>query len=195
MITKIAICNLALAQLGQASILSLEQDDERARRLNLFYEPVRDELLRTHHWAFANACEPLALLEVKQETQEGFCYKYPAEALFIRRVFEDPRNPRPLPFTERFRRDLHARVLYVPTQSAYAEFTRRIADENLFDPSFVKTFSLALACDLAIALTGDSHLAQQLMQKYTASLDEARRSNMTENYCRVSAEDSFTEVR
>ena len=138
---------------------------------------------------------PMDRVELLEAPETITNYDSPAEALFVRRVFEDPRNPRPLPFTERFRRDLHARVLYVPTQSAYAEFTRRIADENLFDPSFVKTFSLALACDLAIALTGDSHLAQQLMQKYTASLDEARRSNMTENYCRASAEDSFTEVR
>ncbi len=195
MISKISICNLALAQLGQSPILSLEQDDERAKRLNLFYEPVRNELLRTHHWAFANACEPLALLEDSQAGKDGFCYKYPADALFIRRVFKDAQERDSIPFTERFRRDLHARVLYIPTQTAYAEYTRRITDETLFDPAFVKTFSLALACDLAIALTGDSHLAQQLMQKYTLSLEEARRSNMTENFSRTSMKDCFTEVR
>ena len=62
MISKITICNLALAQLGQAPISSLTQEDEKARRLNLFYEPVRDEVLRSHNWGFATAEEPLDLV-------------------------------------------------------------------------------------------------------------------------------------
>lgn len=195
MISKITICNLALAQLGQAPISSLEQDDEKARRLNLFYEPVRDEVLRTHNWAFAGAEEPLVLIEKPQEAPGCCIYKYPAEALFVRRVFVPEQALKALKFREVFRTDLHCRVLEVPAERAYAEYTRRILDENLFDPAFVKSFSLALACDLAIALTGDSALASQLLQKYTLSLDEARRSNMTENFTRAAASDAFTEVR
>ena len=50
MISKIDICNMALAQLGQEPLASLTQDDERARRCHLFYEPVKKEVLRTHNW-------------------------------------------------------------------------------------------------------------------------------------------------
>lgn len=192
MISKITVCNLALAQLGQAPISSLDQDDEKARRLNLFYEPVRDEVLRTHNWAFAGAEEPLVLIE---EVHGKFLYKYPAEALFVRRVFDPNSGRKALKFREFFRTDLYCRVLETSSSQAYAEYTRRILDENLFDPAFVKSFSLALACDLAIALTGDSSLASQLLQKYTLSLDEARRSNMTENFSRAAQNDAFTEVR
>lgn len=195
MISKITVCNLALAQLGQAPISSLDQEDEKARRLNLFYEPVRDEVLRTHNWAFAGVCEPLALLE-KEPTAEGsFIYKYPAEALFIRRIFQPQAPQQPLPFKERFRADLHCRTLNVAARTAHAEYTRRITDENLFDPAFVKSFSLALAGDLAVALTGDAQLAAQILQKYTLSLEEARRSNMTENFLRASCDDAFSGVR
>lgn len=195
MISKITICNLALAQLGQAPISSLEQDDEKARRLNLFYDPVRDEVLRTHNWAFAGAEEPLALIETDTENPNRYIYKYPAEALFVRRVFSRDGRGEALKFREVFRTDLHSRVLAVDCPRAYAEYTRRILDENLFDAAFVKSFSLALACDLAVALTGDSQLAAQILQKYTLSLDEARRSNMTENFCRADSSDAFTEVR
>lgn len=195
MISKITICNLALAQLGQTPISSLEQEDEKARRLNLFYDPVRDEVLRTHNWAFAGVCEPLALLDKEASKDGDFTYKYPAEALFIRRVFDLQTPQNSLAFKERFRADLHCRVLCVASRTARAEYTRRITDENLFDPAFVKSFSLALACDLAVALTGDAQLAAQVLQKYTLSLDEARRSNMTENFLRVPAEDAFSGVR
>jgi hypothetical protein len=122
-------------------------------------------------------------------------YKYPAEALFIRGVFSAQAPKTRLPFEERFRPDLQERVLYVPAEDAYADYTRRITDETLFDPAFAKCFSLALAADLALVLTGDSTLAGQILQKYTLSLDEARRSNMTENFLRSAQQDAFSEVR
>ena len=190
MISKITICNLALAQLGQAPISSLTQEDEKARRLNLFYEPVRDEVLRSHNWGFATAEEPLALVE-KQEN--SFLYKYPQEALFIRRVYQEPY--RHTPFRELFHPKYRIRVLESACPQAWAEYTRRAEDENQFDSAFVKSFSLALAADLAVSLTGDNALAAQILQKYTLSLDEARRSNMTENFAQTGQTDAFTEVR
>jgi len=194
MVSKISICNLALAQLGQSPISSLEQEDEKARRLNLFYEPVRDEVLRTHNWGFASAEEPLALLEQDTLTN-AFLYKYPAEALFIRRIFAPNCPEQSLAFHERFRSDLHCRILCVQASQAHVCYTARITDENLFDSAFIKAFSLALACDLAVALTADTQLAAQLLQKYTLSIEEARRSNMAENLDIVRQTDAFTEVR
>ena len=195
MISKTAICNLALAQLGQEPIVSLEQEDEKARRLKLFYEPVRDEVLRTHNWAFAAAQMPLALVDQLPDLHGWRAYKYPSAALFIRGVFSARAPHIRLPFEERFREDLQARVLYVAAEDVYADYTRRITDENCFDPAFVKCFSLALAADLAVALTGDTALAAQVLQKYTLALDEARRSNMTENFLRAPQSDAFSEVR
>ncbi|MBO7190948.1 MAG: hypothetical protein J6V32_02440 [Elusimicrobiaceae bacterium] len=193
MITKISICNLALAQLGQSPISSLEQENEKARRLNLFYAPVRDEVLRTHNWAFAGVQEPLVLFAQGADEQGRFIYKYPAEALFIRRVFS-PAQKR-LDFQEFFRSDLHSRVILTVCDQAQAEYTRRITDENLFDTAFIKSFSLALACDLAVALTSDTQLAAQLLQRYALSLEEARRSNASEIVSVAPDTDAFTEVR
>ncbi len=184
---------MALAQLGQSPISSLEQENEKARRLNLFYAPVRDEVLRTHNWAFAGVQEPLALLLEDPDDQGRFVYKYPVRALFIRGVLDEMQHR--LAFEECFRPDLSARALLVSSLPAHVQYTCRITDENLFDPAFVKSFSLALACDLAVALTADTQLAAQLLQKYTLSLEEARRSNTSENFSKVPAEDAFTEVR
>ena len=195
MVSKIVICNLALAQLGQPAISGLDQDDEKARRLKLFYEPVRDEVLRTHNWAFAAAQMPLTPLENAPDGSGRQVYKYPQDALFIRRVFAAARPQERLGFEEYFRPDLQTRVLCVAAPDAVADYTRRITDENCFDPAFVKCFSLALACDLAPALTGDNALAGQLLQKYMLCLDEARRSNMSENFICADGSDAFSGVR
>lgn len=206
MVSKIEICNLALAQLGQGSISSLTQEDEKSRLLHLFYDPVKEEVLRTHNWAFACAQESLALIEEAENTPYRYIYKYPSDALFIRNIFGAEsyggrKNAfggflkKPLPFKEYFRKDLHMRVLAVGAKQAKAEYTRRISDENLFDSAFVKAFSLALACDLAVALTGDNDLAQRLLSKYMLCLDEARRCNMTEENSVTLLGDTFSEVR
>lgn len=202
MASKITICNLALAQQGQEPISSLEQSDERARRLNLFYEPVKEEVLRTHNWGFACAEEALALIE-KQDSRLPYVYQYPADALFIRRVFNPARAGSPEfsaaypegEFVEGFLKSANTRVLKTHIPGAYAQYTKNIMDASLFDAAFVKSFSLALAADIALALTGDASLAAQLLQKYTLSLDEARRANMTEGYTRPCASSAFVEVR
>ena len=87
------------------------------------------------------------------------------------------------------------RCILTHVPQAHAVYTRKKIDETQFDASFVKIFSLALAVDLAVILTGDTSLATQLMQKYTLCLDEARRSNMQENVRFARSSDAFSEVR
>ena len=193
--SKTTICNLALAYLGQAPIASLEQDNEQARWLSLFYDPVRDEVLRTHDWAFAAAEKPLILVQRPAHENGEYGYKYPADALFVRRVYSPAAPQTPVPFTERFDAKQHVRLLCSTTPQACVHYTRRITDETLYDATFVKCLALALACDTALALTGDVNLAARLQQKYTLYLEEARRANMTENYVCTPQTDAFSEVR
>lgn len=194
MYSKTTIANLALAYLGQAPISSLQQDNEPARWLSLFYEPVRDEVLRTHDWAFATVEKPL--VQLSGNTADGkFFYAYPADALFIRRIYSPQRPHSPIPFEEQFDVASHARVLVTSVESACVRYTRCMTDETQYDPAFVKCFALALACDAALALTGDVDLSARLQQKYTLYLEEARRNNMSEGAFVASQADCFSEVR
>ncbi len=197
MVSKIDICNLALAHLGQEPISSLTQQDDRARRLNLFYEPVKAEVLRTHNWAFATVKEPLIRLEDPSAAPYPYLYQYPVEALFVRQITDPAFPDKKYPFREVFRRRLNQRAVETTASQAVAEYTRHVKDETQLDPAFVKAFALALASDLALALTGDNALAKLLLNRYAASLDEARRSNMCEELSLPGRreESAFLEVR
>ena len=201
--SKTSICNLALAYLGQAPISSLSQDNQMARWLSLFYEPVREEVLRTHNWAFATAEKPL--VQVPSALQGGgqnnpksfpngsYVYKYPADALFIQGVY-DPQHPHcPQPFSQRLEES--QRVILTPVPQARVRYTRRVTDETQYDPAFVKCLALALASDTALALTGDVDLAARLQQKYTLFVEEARQNNMAEGLSWAPQHDAFSEVR
>ncbi|MBP5404100.1 MAG: hypothetical protein J6Y17_03310 [Elusimicrobiaceae bacterium] len=193
--SQTSICNLALAYLGQPPISSLEQDNEQARWLKLFYNPVREEVLLTHDWGFAAAQKTLTLVQNPTSSQGEFLYKYPADALFIRCIFSQNAPQTPVSFEQRFDVDRHMRLLSTPAVRAVARYTRRITDETQYDPAFVKCFALALACDCALALTGDIDLSARLQQKYTLCLEEAKRANMTETWVRSPQTDTFSEVR
>lgn len=186
---------MALAHLGQEPISSLQQDNEKSRRCELFYEPVKKEVLRTHNWAFATGIAPLALLSQQAPSDWPYMYAYPQDALFIRRVFGAGNYAHACTFKEIYQNDIHARVILSVVPQAQAEYTCDVKDEGLFDAAFVKAFSLALAADLAIALTGDGSLAQRILQKYALALDEARRCNMTEGFDLPQAKSAFLEER
>ena len=195
MISKLDICNLALAQLGQEPISSLGQDDERARRCNLFYDPVRREVLRTHNWRFACAQADLELLENASEAMGSYVYAYPQNCLFLRKVYAKGAVSESVAFKELYRTELPGKVIICALPQAQVEYTRDVTDTTIFDPAFVKAFSLALAADLALTLSADMNLAQRILQLYTLALDEARRSNMTENFDVHAADSAFVESR
>ena len=195
MVSKLDICNLALAQLGQEPISSLEQDDERARRCRLFYDPIRKEVLRTHNWSFACTQANLALLDEQiAGGKPQYIYAYPQNCLFMRKVYGVDGQQK-VPFQEMYRQDLQMRIISCGVPQARAEYTRDLSDTTQFDPAFVKAFSLALAADLAMTLSADMSLAQQILHKYTLALDEARRSNMSENFEIHQSESIFVEQR
>ena len=160
----------------------------------MFYEPVKQEVLRTHSWAFAAAEEPLALLETRNHPLP-YVYQYPLDALYIRRVFRPGEGRQNGLFREVYIQSGHLRALKSNLPGACAEYTKNMGDEGLFDPAFVKSFSLALAADLAVALTGDASLSRQILQKYTLSLDESRRSNMSEEMTERRPSSAFVEAR
>lgn len=196
MISKIDICNLALAHLGQMPVGSLEQEDEQARRCRLFYDPVRREVLRTHNWRFANTLAELALVQTDEEESLGqYTYAYPSDCLFLRKVYASAQPDREVSFQELYRKNIPGRIIVCNAAHARALYTRDVTDTTLFDPAFVKAFSLALAADLALTLTGDMNLSQRIFQKYSLSLEEARRSNMTESFEIHQAKSVFVEHR
>ena len=151
--------------------------------------------MRTHNWAFARGTIQLALVRQENSQTWPYWYAYPQDCLFIRRVFSANTPHQAQPFEERYSQDMSGRVIGCAVPQASAEYTRKVGDESIFDPAFVKAFSLALAADLAFSLTADAGLGQRILQKYTLALDEARRSNMTENFERPMSESAFVECR
>ena len=49
----VAICNIALGRIGASAITALGEGSAESDQCDLYYEPTRDALLRSHAWRFA----------------------------------------------------------------------------------------------------------------------------------------------
>lgn len=174
-LSKIDICNLALANLGQASINALSDENERARKCKLFYDVALGETLRAHPWKFAENTAPLALLDVHADGW-AFAYKYPADAANVQKVQAGGVG---VPFRVTALPNV-GRVILCNADYAVAVYTRQVSDPAQFDESFVRVLAWTLACDLALPLTQDTALMQYANNQKVMELDKAQYTNREE---------------
>lgn len=174
-ISKIDVCNLALANLGQPSIQSWDDPNERARKCKLFYPVALAETLRAHPWKFAETVEPLAQVDV---TLAGwrYCYKYPVTAANVQTV-RVGRECVPFQVTSL---PQVGRVIVCDAPKAHCVYTRLEEDPSQWDDGFVRVMAWTLASDLALPLTQDTALMQNAARQREGELDRAKYTNREE---------------
>src|SRR4051812_33923653 len=77
------IFNFALAHLGQAMIMSLEDPSQEARFCKRFYTETRDEVMASHRWNFAMSSLSPARLGGTAPFGWRYQYQLPAECLRV----------------------------------------------------------------------------------------------------------------
>ncbi len=200
---KVEICNLALAEINQRLITSLDAGDDSPQQTycKLVYEQARRNLLAMYDWSFALAREKLTpvqvyttntdLLEASPEiyTNDFFGwyskYKLPAGCLKISAVYDS-----------NWKRVVNSRGLAMPwfkqgeyicskesyynngtevtLPTLYLQYVANIEDVNYFSPAFCEVFALAIAKKLTKQFNNSSNFLQVLEMKFEKALKEAK---------------------
>jgi hypothetical protein len=191
MTSEVAICNLALSNLGKQNISALTEASTEAALCNQFYEHSRDVLLQGYPWRFARKTASLAALANTREERWQYAYKRPNDCLKIRRIstelFLDY-----LPYEDGVvagghAYDLEGTTIFCDLSPVYLEYTWRITDPATFPPLFVDALSWHLAVRLAMPLTRDPKVradAFQLAQRMQseAAVADANEVRETSDY-------------
>lgn len=205
MTTAVDICNLALSEIGTRSTIdALDEGSKESIQCALWYDRMREALLRAAPWGFARAQFPLTLLGSAATTTSpypwSFKYAYPSDALAIRYLL--PPTP-PLadvippqssysfcwPGPSRTSRFIiandgapgeHAKVILSNVETAQAVYITNEDDPDLFDPSFVLALAAALAFKLVIPLTGNVGMRTTFAQAAQDAVTSARVSDGNE---------------
>lgn len=152
----VQICNMALAKVGSESfITSLNDDTKAARHLSIFYEPIRDSLIRSHLWRFARKQYQLASLVTEPLFNGGYYFQMPTDC--IRVVVPDDEY-----FYSYGRWSVEGDKILADTNVLNIVGLQRVEDPNLFDPIFSEALATRIAHELCIPLTNSESLKDAL---------------------------------
>ncbi len=184
MASTVAICNRALALVGEEPIVSLTDDTEPARRCNLLYADTRDAVLRAHPWNAATARADLAPLAEAPAFGFAAQYQLPFDCLRVLGMAD-----------RRARFRVEGRRLLTDAGAAAVVYIRRLADPNALDALLADAVAARLAHDLAYALAGSTSLAARMWELYVRELAEARKADAQEGAAERLEADAWTDAR
>lgn len=195
--SQIQICNMALVHLGQRTITSIDEASEPARKMKLVWDSTRDEVLADGEWAFATKTEALAVVSGATSIEWDYVYQQPARCLKVRKLLNESTvdGSEDTPYEKVLLTATNSIGIATDLEDAYIKYTYQVTDPTLFDPAFVKSLSLKLAADTAMALTGDINKRNQMLQYYSASLESAKLVNSGQKKDTPDDSSSFLDAR
>lgn len=188
-ISEVTICNLGLAKIGhEGFITSLTEDSKGARYMNVFYEPMRDAVLRQHLWRFARKRAVLAPLVDTVPFDGGYYFQIPEDCLRIigtdQAYFHGGE-----PWKREGQRIIAAQnVLNIV-------YIKRVVDPSEFDPMFVDVLASRLGYETSLSITKSQSVKDQMEREYSKSLLRAAHASATEQDGEKFIAEAFLEVR
>ncbi|QGY39665.1 hypothetical protein GM415_05880 [Pseudodesulfovibrio cashew] len=164
----IEICNNALLDLGEDSIMSLGDESKAAGLCNHRWPAVRDAVLRTHPWNCAMTQAELAAATAAPLWKCEYKYTLPTDFLRIVRIVGQDSTPV-------MDWEIQGGIILCNEEAPiYISYVRRETDPRQYDALLAETFSARLAATLAYPLSGSTSLAQACWRTYQDKLSEAR---------------------
>lgn len=187
---------LALVGDDANSITSLSDTTKAGRLCNLFYEPLRDAVLRAHNWNFALKRAELSLL-VDAPTH-GYANAFALPDDFIKMWETEEEELFGISGTPYRLEGLVGstkRTLVTDDATCNIAYIYKVTDPNAFDPLFVMTLAHRIAATLCKPLTENANMAEKLEQTYLRVLSEAKSVDAQEGTPRGLDADAWTNAR
>lgn len=171
--SDVQICNRALMEIGDTSIINLSDGTEKAKACRLCYEDMRDALLADHPWLFAMKRASLGgALATASAFGFDYAYQLPTDCLTIRNVYGSGLDE----FT--YTQDAWTRegetILTDEEAPIYLRYVQRIEDPQKFPPPFVEALVFLIASKLAGIIVRSNPLVERMTVMHEQKLKKAR---------------------
>jgi hypothetical protein len=165
-LSAIALSSRALLKLGAQTIDSFEDGSSEAEIAKELYAPIRDALLASQAWSFAQAYQHLARLDEVPAADYGYAFALPSD--FLRAIAAG---------TSGYGRGLEYRIigraLYCNSETVTLSYIRR-PDETDFPAFFDLALIARLAAEFCLPLTESTSRTQLLLAQAEIELRRAR---------------------
>lgn len=164
MASDVEICSQALGHIGKGAIQSLDQKGAEAEACSLHFRPALDSALTSFDWNFASlTVYPVAIAVARIRSPFQAAFTYPADCLKVREICKDyPGEPFD---TRRFDVESNpagGKLILAMKASPGIRYTSKNVDVSNFDASFVEFFSFWLAFRIAMPLTRDLKVRNEM---------------------------------
>ena len=167
--------NDALGQIGAATVTAIDDGSTNANFCLTFYPPLRDSLLRSHHWNFAMKRVELALDVTAPLFEFAYAYTLPSDLLKL--VEYVGSNSTSIYVTNQDWRyqykpfyKVEGRKLYSNDGRALIRYLRRVENPDEWDAMFYQGMTQSLASKLVLAIRKDAKQATSLYELAQATL-------------------------
>lgn len=186
MLSKTAICNVALGRIGSRQLLSDFDTDARAEGVacRTYYSMCEAIVLRAMHWPFATKEVALALLDTNT-TSPLYEYQYPTDCLFIQNIFtadtKGTVGSRPsvsIPYEVTGVTEGNAKRILSDYEDLICRYTMSNVSPTsisagLYDANFIDALAYLLASNICLML-GQKEIHPAMYRQYEMSLNNAR---------------------
>lgn len=209
-VSKVDICNFALQEIGEESIISLSDDTVQAQQCNLRYDTVRRAMLEMHPWNFALTRQSLALTNDTDPFGDfNSVFQLPSNCLRVLatdRELDVNFGTDPLfngyktigfqnSYTGKDRYKIEGRKLYYDDDVCKVLYIKDEEDTTVFSPLFVEGCSLYLSSRIAYKITGSRTLQAEQTQLFREWKREAALRDAQEGTTERSEVSRFVSVR
>ncbi len=199
--TQLEIINLALVNIGNVPITQAQLTANTipsAIAANLYWEPLRDEVLGEARWSFATTTLALSALDTIDDVVWTSVYSYPTLSVgTIWNVFnvDTVTDKEDQQFEIKYIPSLGVKGIFTDLEEAYGEYTYKVTDTEIWNDKFNIAFSYRLSASMCMYLTGDSDKANNLMMLYSGIVGEAKRLGFHEKKSKPYRDSGYINAR
>jgi hypothetical protein len=184
MASRVEIANRALTKVGEARIMSLDDDVEAARVISALWDVVRDAELRSRNWNFSVKREALAALSAAPSWGFAVQYQLPSDCLRVVQVGEFFPGPSMSDYRNRSESMWQiegGKILTDYEAPLKIRYVARIEDTGSWDALFVEVFACRLAVEICERITQSNTKRELAWNEYGDAIKSAVRADAIEN--------------
>lgn len=191
MASEVDIINMGLVLIGASKIETRDDDNDRARIGDLFYDDVRDAVLRAHTWGFALTQAELAAAAGSPvfTTKWDYHFTLPTTPFCLRVLEVEEEYPGEIPYS------IQGRKLLCNESSIKILYIARITDTGNFDALFTDALAARLGSVFAMAIPKAQNRIELCWNLYIKKIEEATTVDGLESEKKTIYNDTLTRVR
>lgn len=196
MASETDIVNSALRKIAARPIVSLNDGSPNANAADDLYEPLRDELLRSHIWNFSVKRQKLAQSAITPAFEFDYQYVVPSDFLRVVSVYDNDAGTGESDLRYKVEYDdTDGTVIRTDAKDVWLRYVAKSIDPNNMSPQFREVLAFRLAMDLAIGIANSNTLSELMASRFKSAYIQAKSADAIEDYPEELPEGSWTRVR